>query len=64
MWFILRIPDEEIQQAIDMFNNGISITKIAKQLGRDRGTLSVRMKAAGANIVQHCNKKSVDSNFF
>ena len=61
---ILRIPDEEIQQAINMFNEGLSITKIAKQLGRDRGTLSIRMKAAGVNIVQHCNKKSVNSNFF
>lgn len=60
----MRIPDEEIQQAIDMFNEGISITKIAKLLGRDRGSLSNRMKKAGANVVQHCNKKSVNSEFF
>lgn len=60
----MRIPEEEIQQAIDMFNEGMSITKIAKQLGRDRGTLSIRMKETGATITQHCNKKAVDSNFF
>ena len=60
----MRIPDEEIQQAINMFNKGLSITKIAKILGRDRGCLSNRMKEAGANITQHCNKKSVNSEFF
>lgn len=60
----MRIPEKEIQQAIEMFNNGMNVTKIAKQLGRDRGTLSNRMKEAGANITQHCNKKSVNSKFF
>ena len=59
-----RIPDNEIQQAIKMFNEGMSITKIAKELHRDAPTLSKRMKETGANIIQHCNKKSVDSTFF
>lgn len=60
----MKIPENEIQQAIELFNNGISITKIAKLLGRDRGSLSNRMKKAGANIVQHCNRKSVNNKFF
>ena len=58
------ITEQEVQQAIEMFNNGMSITKIAKELNRDRGTLTKRMKAAGTNIVQHCNKKQVNSSFF
>lgn len=58
------ITEQEIQKAIDMFNNGMSVTKIAKALNRDRGTLTKRMKAAGVNITQHCNKKQVNSSFF
>ena len=57
----MKIPDEEIQLAIEKFNNGMSVTKIAKELNRDRGTLSIRMKKAGANITQHCNKKEIDN---
>lgn len=60
----MKIPDNEIQLAIEKFNNGMSITKIAKELNRDRGTLSIRMKKAGANITQHCNKKEIDNTFF
>ena len=58
------ITKKEIQLAIDMFNNGMSITKIAKELNRDRGTLTKRLKEEGINIIQHCNKKQVNSEFF
>lgn len=58
------ITKQEIQKAIDMFNNGMSITKIAKELNRDRGTLSKRLKEEGLEITQHCNKKQVNSRFF
>lgn len=58
------ITEQEIQLAIDMFNKGMSITKIAKELKRDRGTLTKRMKDAGAIIEQHCNKKQVNECFF
>ena len=59
-----KIPDSEIQLAIQLFNNGMSITKIAQQLHRDRKSLSDRMKQEGVVITQHCNKKQVNSNFF
>ncbi len=47
-----------------MFLNGISITKIAKELNIDRGCLSTRLKKKGLNVVQHCNKKGIDSKYF
>ena len=58
------ITEQEVQLAIDMFNKGMSITKIAKELKRDRGTLTKRMKDAGVIIEQHCNKKQVNECFF
>lgn len=59
-----KISKSEIDKAIELFNSGISITKIAKQLNRDRGTLTKRLKDAGVSIIQDNNKKYVNSNYF
>lgn len=47
-----------------MFLEGKSITQISKELKVDRGCLSIRLKKRGLNIVQHCNKKTINSNVF
>ena len=59
-----KITESEIEEALNLFNSGLSVTKIAKQLGRDRDTLTKYMKASGANIIQNNNKKYVNSNYF
>ena len=58
-----KISESEIKQAIELFESGISITKIAKQLNRDRSTLTKHLKNKGINIVQN-NKKNINSNYF
>jgi len=40
-----------------MFKSGISITQIAKTLNVDRGSLSIRLKGQGVNVVQDCGRK-------
>lgn len=59
-----KISESEILKAIELFNSGISITKIAKQLNRDRTTLTKHLKNHGIDIIQYNNKKTINSDFF
>ena len=58
--------DEVYEKARIMFEeDNMSITKIAKELGVDRGTLSIRLKKDGVSVVQHNNRKyHVDNAYF
>ena len=60
----IKVEKEIDDIAEKMFKSGQSITSIAKELKIDRGCLSVRLKARGLDIKQHCNKKSINSNYF
>lgn len=52
-------------KALEMYKQGISITKIAKQLQIDRGCLSNRLKIAGIVIDKNNNRKYYsDETFF
>lgn len=59
-----KLPESIIKECVELFNNGISITKIAKHFNIDRGNLSNRLKEYGCKIEKHNNKKQVNSNFF
>ena len=61
-----KTSDETYKKARIMFEeDGISIAKIAKELGIDRGTLSIRLKKDGVNIVRHNNRTyTVDNTYF
>lgn len=59
-----KIPESIIDECIDLFNNGMSITKIAQQYNLNRQNLSKRLKEKGCKVIQHNNKKQVNSDYF
>lgn len=60
----IKVEKEIDDTAEKMFREGMSITAISRELGIDRGCLSKRLKIRGFDIIQHCNKKNVDSRYF
>lgn len=60
-----KVEENTNEMALQMFNQGKSITKIAKELNIDRGCLSTRLKKMGADIVQHCNRQhDINHDYF
>lgn len=57
------LSEAEIQYAIELFNSGMSLTKISKQLGVSRFALTKKIKNAGLTVIPN-GKKSVNSNYF
>jgi intein/homing endonuclease len=51
------------KQAIEMYQKGLSLTKIARELKVDRGSLTTRIKDR-IDIVQNNKKYIVDDNYF
>lgn len=55
---------EKYEKAKSLYSQGVSLTKISKELKMDRGTLSKNLKSEGIKIVNRQNLSRVNENIF